>query len=198
MARRDVGGGLYQRRGRGRQSQLADHELGCLIGHTVALVRAVGGAVEPDVLRLIGPKNEATASLRKILDGITDELTGLRGTQRHELIAAAHTIIAVTAVFDGLRKEIGEDFDQLEITDRKRFRILLTKMPQIKTGASAIPSLTWWSVPAPTSTRGFYENLRGPLNQFISKAAFDIRMFTAQASLATTTLKIDRDDALRH
>ena len=44
----------------------------------------VGGAVEPDVLRLIGPKNEATASLRKILDGITDELTGLRGTQRHE------------------------------------------------------------------------------------------------------------------
>src|SRR5688500_12646700 len=115
----------------------------------------VGGAIEPDVLSLVDPKNEATASLRKILDGITDRLTGLSGRYRHELIAAAHTIIAVTAVFDAFREEIGEDFDQLKITDRETFRIFGAEPPDRKKEAAALPLLTSLDVPAPTSTRGF-------------------------------------------
>lgn len=137
----------------------------------------VGGAIEPDVLSLVDPKNEATASLRKILDSITDTLTGLSGRYRHELITAAHTIIAVTAVFDAFREEIGEDFGKLKITDREKFRILFATPPQGKKEVSALPSLTAMAVPAPNSTRGFYENLDGLRSQFLSRAIVDVRRF---------------------
>ncbi|WP_086665988.1 NACHT domain-containing protein [Lentzea kentuckyensis] len=149
----------------------------------------VGGAIEPGILSLVDPKNEATASLRKILDGITDKLTGLSGTHRHELIAAAHTIIAVTAVFDAFRKELGEDFDQIKITDREKFRILSAAPPEGGKEVTALPFLTSMDVPAPNSTRGFYENLEGPLNQFIGKACLDIRKFLSK--LADCPARID-------
>ncbi|ONI90030.1 hypothetical protein ALI22I_14080 [Saccharothrix sp. ALI-22-I] len=129
----------------------------------------VGGAVEPDVLSLVDPKNEATASLRKILDGITDKLTGLNGVHRHELIAAAHTIIAVTSVFDAFRDEIGPVFDTLQVTDREKFRALGAE-PDGKKEVTALPSLTALNVPAPNATRGFQENLTIELSRFFAIA----------------------------
>lgn len=130
----------------------------------------VGGAVEPDVLDLVDPKNEATACVRKVLDGITNKLTGLSGTQRHELIAAAHTIIAVTSVFDAFREEIGQDFTQLKITDREKFRIFKVEPPDKKKEVAALPRLTSLDVPAPNATRGFYENLNDNLEKFFHQA----------------------------
>ncbi|MFD5823854.1 NACHT domain-containing protein [Lentzea sp. NPDC060358] len=137
----------------------------------------VGGAIEPDVLSLVDPKNEATSGLRKILDGITDKLTGLSGTRRHELIAAAHTIIVVTSVFGAFRAEIGEDFDKLAITDSEKFRILYTEPPENSKEISALPALTSMDVSLPSATCGFHENLRERLSSFIAKAVGDVCRF---------------------
>ncbi|WP_112267348.1 NACHT N-terminal helical domain 7-containing protein [Lentzea terrae] len=138
----------------------------------------VGGAIEPNVLDLVDPKNEATACVRKILDGVTDKLTGLSGKYRQELIAAAHTIIAVTAVFDAYREEIGKkDFAALEITDREKFRIFNVAPPDKKKEASALPGLTSIDVPAPGPTRGFHENLNGDLDTFFGRATLDVCQF---------------------
>lgn len=137
----------------------------------------VGGAVEPDILSLVDPKNEATACLRKILNGVTDKLTGLSGTHRHELIAAAHTIIVVTSVFEAFREQIGEDFEKLKITDSEKFRILYTEPPENRKEVSALPALTSMAVPLPSATCGFHENLQGPLPQFVGKAVVDLRKF---------------------
>jgi hypothetical protein len=136
----------------------------------------VGGAVEPSLLGLVDPKNEATASLRKLLDGITRKLTGLAGVHRHDLIVAAHTIIAVAAVFDAFRDEIGTDFDGLEITDREKFHIL-GMAPGGKTGASALPILTRLEIPPPDAVRGFHENLNGALVPFFNAAVGEVISF---------------------
>ncbi|NKE57708.1 ATP-binding protein [Lentzea sp. PSKA42] len=137
----------------------------------------VGGAIEPNLLDLVDPKNEATACLRKILDGITDKLTGLSGTHRHEQIAAAHTIIAVTSVFEAFREEIGDDFDKFKITDSEKFRIFSTEPPARRKEVSALPSLTAIAVPSPSATRGFHENLEGALGPFLGKAVADVCKF---------------------
>jgi hypothetical protein len=134
------------------------------------------GAVEPDILSLVDPKNDATGSLRKILDGITDKLTGLTGVHRQELIAAAHTIIAVTSVFDAFRAEIGADFDAFEITDREKFRVLGTE-PGGKKEVTALPTLTKLNVPAPSATHGFQENLDGELEDFFVTAVVRVSKF---------------------
>lgn len=151
----------------------------------------VGGAIEPDVLDLVDPKNEATACVRKILDGVTDKLTGLSGKYRQELIAAAHTIIAVTAVFDAYREEIGKkDFAELEITDREKFRIFDVEPPEKKKEASALPGLTSIDVPAPGPTCGFHENLDGALDTFFGRAVMDVCQFIT-TGLAAVPPRLD-------
>lgn len=155
-----------------------------------------GGAIEPDVLSLVDPKNEAKASLRKILDGIANELTGLSGTHRHELITAAHTIIAVTVVLDSFRAEIGDDFDRLAITDREKLRILLATTPESKE-VSALPFLLTAAVPTPNSTRGFYENLEWLQSQFLSRAIIDVHRFLGKRALKTARVNtIEFSDAV--
>ncbi|SFR06898.1 hypothetical protein SAMN04488564_1021102 [Lentzea waywayandensis] len=137
----------------------------------------VGGAIEPDVFSLVDPKNEATACLRKIFDGVTDKLTGLAGRSRHDLIAAAHTIIAVTSVFDAYRDELGEDFDKFKITDREKFRIFGTEPPDRKKESASLPVLASMPVAIPSATRGFYENLNGDLGTFFDQAVQEVHAF---------------------
>ncbi|MFJ5990457.1 NACHT domain-containing protein [Lentzea sp. NPDC092896] len=137
----------------------------------------VGGAIEPDVFSLVDPKNEATACLRKIFNGVTNKLTGLAGRSRHDLIAAAHTIIAVTSVFDAYRDELGEDFDKFKITDREKFRIFGTEPPDKKKESAALPVLTSMPVAIPSATRGFYENLNGDLGTFFDQAVLEVHSF---------------------
>ncbi|MGM1063857.1 NACHT domain-containing protein [Saccharothrix sp. Mg75] len=151
----------------------------------------VGGAAEPDVLSLVDPKNEATASVRKVLDGITDRLTGLTGVRRQELVAAAHTIIAVTSVFDAFRDEVGPRLDLLDVTDREKFRSLGAE-PGGKKEVTALPALTSLEVPAPDATRGFTENLEGGLGRFLAAATDLVADFLAGLD-AWASLSAGRD-----
>ncbi|MDX8149007.1 AAA family ATPase [Lentzea sp. BCCO 10_0061] len=149
----------------------------------------VGGAFEPDLLRLIGAKNQVTTSLSKILDGITTKLTGLKGTRRQELIEAAHTIIVVTSVFEALRDEIDADYDRFKVTDREKFRIFDADPPAKKKESSALPALTSLPVPTPSAVRGFHENLDGELNAFFLRAISEACRFVAGLAGAPARLR---------
>jgi hypothetical protein len=143
------------------------------LGGAILAGGAIGGA---GVLGLIDPKNEAMSSLRKVLDGLSAKLTGLSGVHRQELVSAAHTVIAVNSVFDAFRDTVGPHFDRLNITDREKFRMLGVE-PTGQNEATALPSLAELNVPAPDATRGFQENLDGPLTGFFSIAATAVADF---------------------
>ncbi|MFJ6672213.1 NACHT domain-containing protein [Actinosynnema sp. NPDC091369] len=137
----------------------------------------VGGALAgAGVLGLIDPKNEAMSSLRKVLDGLSAKLTGLSGVHRQELVSAAHTVIAVNAAFDAFRDRFGPAFDRLDVTDREKFRILGVE-PAGKTQADALPALAALNVPAPGATRGFQQNLDGPLAYFFWQTVVAVSHF---------------------
>ncbi|OKI30494.1 hypothetical protein A6A25_28610 [Saccharothrix sp. CB00851] len=143
------------------------------LGGAILAGGALGGA---DVLGLIDPKNEAMSSLRKVLDGVSAKMTGLSGVHRQELVSAAHTVIAVNSVFDAFRDQLGPAFDRLDITDREKFRMLGVE-PAGKNEASALPALAELDVPAPDATRGFQQNLEGPLKHFFSRTAAAVADF---------------------
>ncbi|PSL58357.1 hypothetical protein B0I31_101575 [Saccharothrix carnea] len=145
------------------------------LGGAILAGGALGGG---DVLGLIDPKNEAMSSLRKVLDGLSAKLTGLSGVHRQELVSAAHTVIAVNSVFDAFRDLLGPAFDRLDITDREKFRMLGVE-PAGKNEASALPALAELDVPAPGATRGFQQNLDGPLTHFFSATATAVANFLA-------------------
>ncbi|GAA1277388.1 NACHT domain-containing protein [Saccharothrix xinjiangensis] len=134
---------------------------------------ALGGAILAaggDVLGLIDPKNEAMGSLRKALDGVSAKLTGLSGVNRQELVAAAHTVIAVVSVFEVYREHVGPRFDELGVTDREKFRALGVEPAGGREEVHQLPALAALRVPAPGATRGFRENLDHGLVHFFVRA----------------------------
>ncbi|MCC8245838.1 NACHT domain-containing protein [Saccharothrix luteola] len=149
------------------------------LGGAILAGGALGGAA---VLGLVDPKNEAMSSLRKVLDGTAAKLTGLSGVHRQELVSAAHTVIAVNSVFDAFRDLVGPGFDRLEITDREKFRALGVE-PTGKNEAAALPALADLDVPAPNATRGFQQNLDGPLTHFFATTAEAVADFLAGLSV---------------
>ncbi|MFE9745496.1 NACHT domain-containing protein [Saccharothrix saharensis] len=146
---------------------------------------ALGGAIlaggvigGPAVLGLIDPKNEAMSSLRKVLDGVSARMTGLSGVHRQHLVSAAHTVIAVNSVFDAFRDLLGPAFDRLDITDREKFRMLGVE-PAGKNEADVLPALAELNVPVPDATRGFQQNLDGPLTHFFSGTTAAVANFVS-------------------
>jgi hypothetical protein len=71
---------------------------------------------------LVDHKNEGMRLIRRLLDTATDRLSGTAGRPRQELIAAAHTTIVGTALFEALREVLGPGYDKLGITDDERRR----------------------------------------------------------------------------
>src|SRR5256885_8997140 len=54
----------------------------------------------------VDQKGEALALVRKVLDAGTDKLLRTSGYHRQQLLTAAHTVLATTALFDALADEI--------------------------------------------------------------------------------------------
>ncbi|MFT7838687.1 hypothetical protein Q5530_21310 [Saccharothrix sp. BKS2] len=130
-----------------------------------------GGAILAAGGGLIDPKNEAVASLRRVLDGVSARLTGLSGVNRQELVAAAHTVIAVVSIFEVYRDHLGRRFDELEVTDREKFEALGVEPSPGGREVRRLQALAALGVPAPSATRGFHENLRGRLSDFLARGS---------------------------
>jgi hypothetical protein len=55
----------------------------------------------------VDQKNEATGLARKLLNVVAGRRLGLAGRERMELVAAAHTVLAVSAVLEAFRERLG-------------------------------------------------------------------------------------------
>src|SRR5437762_6334838 len=95
-------------------------------------------------------------------------IRGVAGRERHELIAAAHTLLVVSAVFDAFSAEIGTRFKALELTDEEKMRLVgpapTDQQPVGPASAdhgqrALVDLLISAELPLPSATCGFEENL---------------------------------------
>ncbi|WP_410644608.1 NACHT domain-containing protein [Amycolatopsis sp. lyj-346] len=100
----------------------------------------------------VDQKNEATNLLRRALDAVVARRKRTSGFERTQLLAAAHTVLVVSSVFDVVRERLTDNkFNDLDLSFReKRY---------LTTGQDAVETLYGSTFPMPSSTHGFRENI---------------------------------------
>ena len=107
----------------------------------------------------IEQKNEALGLLEQALNTVSSKIMSTAGYERRQLIAAAHTTIAIAAFFDSFREHIGNQFSKdLRITDAEKEKMISGK-PR-PPGQTFFNFLYTAQVPAPSASQGFQENVR--------------------------------------
>jgi hypothetical protein len=127
-------------------------------------------------------KNQALGLVREAIGALSGKLAGTAGYERRQLIAAAHTIIVVTAFFESLQENIGKEFyDRLQITDAEKEALVLGRSRH--SGEPIFDALYAAEVPAPSPSRGFEENVT---EVFVWSATFiaTLKAFFAGLSVA--------------
>ena len=140
-----------------------------LLGGVILGGGAVAGAVALGVTPLapiaafgvvwgwIEQKGLAIDLLKSAVDAVSGKVSGLRGLEKRELIAAAHSTIVVAAIFESLRDHVGEEFyGQLKITDDEK-KSLIDKLARDQRD---IGGLYANEIPAPSAACGFEENAK--------------------------------------
>ncbi|MDX8029075.1 AAA family ATPase [Lentzea sp. BCCO 10_0856] len=134
-----------------------------MIGGAVAL----GAPVAAPLVALaamwgfVDQKNEAFTLVRSLLDGVGDRRSALKGYDRTRLIAAAHTVLAASAVVEAFRDAVGPDaFKSMKFTETELAE-LMTYLPG---GQRAAADVYDTIVPTPSSGRGFEENSKKVLS----------------------------------
>jgi hypothetical protein len=105
----------------------------------------------------IEQKGLAVDLLKSAVDAVSGKISRLRGLEKRELIAAAHSAIVVASVFESLRDHVGEEFyGQLKITDDEK-KSLIDKLARDQRD---IGGLYASEIPAPSAACGFEENVK--------------------------------------
>src|SRR5205807_200296 len=101
-------------------------------------------------------KGLAAGLLKSAVDAVSGRVTGLRGLEKRELIAAAHSTIVVAALFESLRDYVDKEFQgQLKLTDEKKIS-LINHIAQ-ETKQDVVSVLYAAEIPVPSAARGFEE-----------------------------------------
>ncbi|MEV4536072.1 hypothetical protein AB0J82_19835 [Asanoa sp. NPDC049518] len=129
-----------------------------LLGRVAESGLLLGAVVFPPVLALTDAKQDVGELLRKGVDRASERLGGASGRDRLELIAAAHTTLALSAAFDAIAQLVGRDFARLEVTEAEKLR-LASAPGSLVTQQEWTASLLAADIPLPGPTRGFHENL---------------------------------------
>jgi hypothetical protein len=104
-------------------------------------------------------KGLAVELLKSASDAVSGRLSGMRGLERRELIAAAHSTIVVASVFESFQDHVGQKFyGQLKITDAEKISMISKISPQSQ--QALVGTLYTAEIPAPSATRGFEENIK--------------------------------------
>ena len=108
----------------------------------------------------IEQKGLAVDLLKSAVDAVSARMSGLRGYERRELIAAAHSTIVVASVFEALREETGDEFYRnLKITDATKAAVMKRVQSDLWAGRPGRPYGV--EIPAPSASCGFEENVEG-------------------------------------
>ncbi|WP_436501047.1 NACHT domain-containing protein [Actinokineospora sp. HUAS TT18] len=126
----------------------------------------------------VDQKNETIGLLRAAVAGLSKRLSGVRGLERRELLAAAHTTLVVAAYFEVIEEIIGEKaFKALEISDAEKVMIR-------NETKGMFGSLYTREVPAPSAAVGAREH-RAELVKWYAGFDFAFRDFVDGLASAT-------------
>jgi hypothetical protein len=161
--------------------------LGAADGSKLSIIdRFLGGAILgsgavglPAVFALVDQKNEATKLTGEILALARGRWGKTAGHSRHELLAAAHTTIAVTALFEEFAALVGDDvYEQLEISDLEKLWVMAgSDVLGINNVKLSITQLLDLEVPLPTPVRGFESVANEYLVKFYAEAGLRLGDF---------------------
>ncbi|MET7879325.1 ATP-binding protein [Micromonospora profundi] len=128
-------------------------------GLTVVGVPAVAAAASlAPIWGWIDQKNEAISILRKIARGFAGRFDSERGQERRPLIAAAHTTIVAAAFFEVFERYVGKDvLASLELTEKDKQMLVVGRGRPLR--ETFTERLYDAEVPAPSSSRGYEENI---------------------------------------
>ncbi|MFD0782357.1 NACHT domain-containing protein [Micromonospora azadirachtae] len=167
----------------GRHDRPVFDALNALLGGVLVASPLFGAAA---LFGWIDQKNEAMTVLRGLLDKGKDRLLGTNGHERQQLIAAAHTVIVMSALFDVVHELQAEKSP----FGRQRLTELLLEVEPDRT---FIEWLYTAPVPAPSASRGFHEILP-EIDAFGSRAVTDL---TIMAGITLSPGEVDFTDAFR-
>ncbi|MEV6596558.1 hypothetical protein AB0M36_06765 [Actinoplanes sp. NPDC051346] len=119
----------------------------------------LGAIVFPPALGLVDAKMELTRIVRGLLDTVSGRVRGAQGRDRHDLIAAAHTTLVLSALFDAISEHIGPSFGALELSDAEKVQ-LASAPGDVVTQTSWIDHLVRLDLPLPSPRAGFEENIQ--------------------------------------
>ncbi len=103
-------------------------------------------------------KGLAVDLLKDATDAASGRLSGLRGYERRELIAAAHSTIVVASLFEAFRDQVGKEFyGRLKITDEEKISLINQIAPFARD--ESVRLLYVAEIPAPSAACGFEENM---------------------------------------
>lgn len=142
---------------------------GAILASPVSPLAALWGMVDQ--------KNEAMSLVRKLVGVAAKRMTGVKGLDRYDLIAAAHTVILISAFFDAYRDAVGlDDFAKLELSDREKAS-LATGDSKGTSAGRLIDLIMVSESPMPPAGSGyieparlmqFYRHLAGEVHKFVS------------------------------
>ncbi|MEW2443194.1 NACHT N-terminal helical domain 7-containing protein [Micromonospora marina] len=83
-------------------------------------ILGAGALTSGTALALLGPKNALMQLVRDATGNQAGRIRATGGKSYYELLEASHTVLALSAFFDGFRDEVGPGFDRLELTDEEK------------------------------------------------------------------------------
>jgi hypothetical protein len=153
--------------------------LDSLTGGLLLAASAAGGGF---ALSLLGAKGELARLSNELVRGLGERLRGLDRFTRSQRLAAAHSVLALSAYFDVLAgTELPFDASELELTKARQAALATGGAPGSGRLGALAAGLLRAEVPMPApqrpyevsldAMRGFYRDLSGQLSRFVSGLA---------------------------
>lgn len=153
--------------------------LDSLTGGLLLAASAAGGGF---ALSLLGAKGELARLSNELVRGLGERLRGLDRFTRSQRLAAAHSVLALSAYFDVLAgTELPFDASELELTKARQAALATGGTPGSGRLGALAAGLLRAEVPMPApqrpyevsldAMRGFYRDLSGQLSRFVSGLA---------------------------
>lgn len=135
----------------GRQDDRINKLDRALGGALLAAAPFTGGAS----LALLDPKSELIAWIRQLSGAAPGRIKSSTGKSHYELLEAAHSVMTLSAFFDGMQEVLGDRYDALELTDAEKI-----ERAGHEDGESVdLVEFRIGTISMPSSVRGFTENL---------------------------------------
>ena len=149
---------------------------------TGGLLLAASAAGVGFALSLLGAKGELARLSNELVRGLGQRLRGLDRFARSQRLAAAHSVLALSAYFDVLAgAELPFDVRELELTKAGQAALATGEAPGSGRLGALAAGLLRAEVPMPApqrpyevtldAMRGFYRDLSGQLSRFVSGLA---------------------------